>query len=146
MKASLVYRVAAVLLLIFAAGHTFGFRQPDPQWGVDALVSSMQSIHFDAMGSSRSYWDLFLAAGYCLGLFYLFAAVLAWQLGGLPAATRAAMRMTTWGFALCFAGIAVLSWKYLFIIPVAFSILITLCLTAAAWLSGREVASNDARK
>lgn len=144
MKASIVYRITAVLLLLFAVGHTLGFRQPDPQWHVDALVGSMQSIHFDAMGSSRSYWDLFLAAGYCVGLFYLFAAVLAWQLGGLPAATRAAMRMTSWGFALCFAGIAVLSWTYLFIIPVAFSVLITLGLSAAAWLSGREAASPQA--
>jgi hypothetical protein len=144
MKGSTFYRAAAVLLLMFAVGHTLGFRQPDPQWGVDALVGSMQSIHFDAMGSSRSYWDFFLAAGYCVGLFYLFAALLAWQLGGLPAATRAAMRMTTWGFALCFAGIAVLSWRYLFIIPLAFSVLITLCLIAAAWLSGREASSSRA--
>jgi hypothetical protein len=141
MKASISYRIAALLLLLFAVGHLLGFREPDPQWGVDALVASMQSIHFDVMGSSRTYWDLFLGAGYCVGLFYLFAALLAWQLGGLPAGGRAAMRATTWGFALCFAAIAVLSWRYLFIIPLAFSILIALCLTAAAWLSGREAKS-----
>jgi hypothetical protein len=49
------------------------------------------------------------------------------------------MRGTAWTFALCFAGIAVLSWKYFFIIPIIFSIAVTLCLTAAAWLSGKPV-------
>jgi hypothetical protein len=47
MKASLFYRIAAVLLLFFAVGHTLGFRQSDPDWGVDTLLGSMRSIHFD---------------------------------------------------------------------------------------------------
>ena len=85
MKASLWYRVAAVLLLLFAVGHTLGFRQSDPAWGVDALLGSMRSLHFDVQGFSRTYWDFFVAAGFSVGVLYLFAAVLAWQLGGLPA-------------------------------------------------------------
>ena len=135
MKASLFYRIAAVLLLLFAVGHTLGFRQSDPKWGVDALLSSMRSIHFDMQGFSRTYWDLFVAAGFCVGVFYLFSAVLAWQLGGLPAETVARMRGTAWAFALCFAAITVVSWRYLFIIPIVFSFVITLCLAVAAWLS-----------
>ena len=137
MRASLFYRVAAVLLLLFAAGHTFGFRQSDPAWGVDALLGSMRSIHFDVQGFSRSYWDLFLAAGYCVGVFYLFAAILAWQLGGLPADALKRMRGVAWAFALCFAAITGISWKFLFILPIVFSAVITLCLTAAAWLSSK---------
>jgi hypothetical protein len=99
----------------------------------------MRSIHFDIQGFDRTYWDLFVAAGFSVGVFYLFAAILAWQLGGLPAATLALMRGTTWAFALSFAAIAVVSWRYLFIIPIAFSIAITVCLTVAAWLSGKHV-------
>ena len=145
MKASMFYRIAAVLLLLFAVGHTLGFRQSDPKWGVDALLGSMQSIHFDVQGFNRTYWDLFVAAGFSVGVFYLFAAVLAWQLGGLPAATLALMRGTAWAFALCFAAITVVSWRYLFLIPLAFSIVITLCLTAAAWLSSRQVSMSALR-
>ena len=137
MKASVFYRIAAILFLLFAVGHALGFRQSDPKWGVDALLGSMRSIHFDVQGFNRTYWDLFLAAGFSVGVFYLFAAILAWQLGGLPAATLALMRGTAWAFALCFAAITVVSWRYLFIIPIAFSIVITLCLAAAAWLSAR---------
>jgi len=138
MKASVFYRVAAVLLVLFAAGHTLGFRQSDPTWGVDALLSSMRSIHFDMQGFDRTYWDFFVAAGFCVGVFYLFAAILAWQLGDLPAATLALMRRTTWAFALCFAAITVVSVRYLFVIPIAFSLVITVCLTTAAWLSSRD--------
>ena len=139
MKASIFYRIAAVLLLLFAVGHTLGFRQSDPAWGVDALLGSMRSIQFEVQGFNRTYWDLFLAAGFSVGVFYLFAAILAWQLGGLPPATLALMRGTAWAFALCFAAITVVSWRFLFILPIAFSIVITLCLTAAAWLSAKQV-------
>jgi hypothetical protein len=141
MKASTFYRIAAVLLVLFALGHTLGFSQSDPKWGVDALVGSMRSIHFDVQGFNRTYWDFFVAAGFSVGVLYLFAAILAWQLGGLPAASLRLMRGTAWAFALCFAVITVLSWRFLFIIPIAFSIVITLCLTAAAWLSARQVSA-----
>ena len=139
MKASMFYRIAAVLLLLFAVGHTLGFRQSDPKWGVDALLGSMRSIHFDLGGFSRTYWDLFVGAGLFVSVFLLFAAVLAWQLAGLPAATLALMRGTAWAFALSFAAITVVSWRYLFIVPMVFSIVITVCLTAAAWLSAKSI-------
>ena len=146
MKASVFYRVAAVILLLFAAGHTFGFRQSDPTWGVDALLGAMRSIHFNVQGFNRTYWDLFVAAGFSAGVFFLFSAILAWQLGGLPAETLARMRGITWSFALCFAAITVVSWRYLFIVPIAFSIVITGCLTAAAWLSGHSEVRQNAQK
>ena len=138
MKAPILYRIAAVLLVLFAAGHILGFRQTEPTWGVDALVGSMQSIHFDVQGFSRTYWDLFVAAGLSVGVFYLFAAALAWQLGGLPAETLAVMRVTVWALALCFAAITVLSWRYLFLVPIVLSTAITVCLTAGAWLSAKK--------
>jgi hypothetical protein len=139
------YRIAAVLLLLFAVGHTLGFRQSEPAWGVDALLGSMRSIQFEVQGFNRTYWDLFLAAGFSVGVFYLFAAILAWQLGGLPPATLALMRGTAWAFALCFAAITVVSWRYLFILPIAFSIVITLCLAAAAWLSAKQASMPPLR-
>lgn len=138
MRASIVYRIAAVLLVLFAAGHTLGFSQVEPEWGLDSLMASMRSTHFDADGFSRTYWDFFLATGYVSGLFYLFSAVLAWQLGGLPAAMLTRLRGVTWGFALCFAAITVVSWMHLFLIPIAFSAAVTLSLTLAAWLAGRR--------
>jgi len=142
MKASVMYRISAVLLLLLAIGHLLGFRQSDPKWGVDALRSSMQSIHFNVQGFDRTYWDLFEAAGFCVGVLYIFAAILAWQLGSLPAASLTLLRGTLWAFALCFAAITIVSWRYLFVVPIAFSAVIALCLIAAAWLSGRQASAT----
>ena len=138
MRASVFYRIAAVLLFLFAIAHTLAFSQSDPTWRVDALVSSMRSIHFDVQGFDRTYWDFFLAAGFSVGVFYLFAAILAWQLGGLPIAMLALMRGATLAFALSFVVITLLSLRYLFIVPVAFSVAIAICLTAAALLSAKQ--------
>ena len=102
------------------------------------MLASMRSIHFDAMGFDRTYWDFFSAAGFSVGLFYVFSAILAWQLGSLPPETLARMRGIAWSFAICFAAITVLSWKFLFLIPIVFSAVITVCLISAAWLSSKQ--------
>jgi hypothetical protein len=145
MRASVFYRIAAVLLLLFAVGHTLGFRQSDPQWGVDALLGSMRSVHFDAQGFTRTYWDFFSAFGLFFSVFLLFAAVLAWLLGGLPAETLARVRSIAWALAICFVAVTTLSWRYAFTTPIVFSTLITLCLTAAAWLSAKQVSMPPLR-
>jgi hypothetical protein len=139
LKASALYRIACVLLLLFDIGHTLGFRQSDPQWGVDPLLGSMRSMHFDVQGFSRTYWNLFVGAGLNVSVFLLFAAVLAWQLGSLPAETLARLRGTAWAFALCFAAVTILSCIYFFTLPIVFSLLITACLVAAAWRSAKPI-------
>ena len=47
------------------------------------------------------------------------------------------MRGTAWAFALCFAALTVLSWRYLFILLIVFLTLITVSLIVAAWLSAK---------
>jgi hypothetical protein len=136
-NASILYRIASVLLLLFATGHTTGFHQIDPKWGVDAVIREMQSKRFDVLGSSRTYWDFYIGFGLFVSVFLLFLALLTWQLAGLAAATRASMRAIAWSLVICFGALVILSIRYFFIIPTVFSILILLCLTAAAWLSAR---------
>ena len=67
------------------------------------------------------------------GVLPLFSAVLAWQLGGLPATTLAALRVILWSFAGCYVVIAVLTWRYFFMAPLAFAVLVALSLALAAW-------------
>lgn len=142
MKSSVLYRIASGLLVLFAVGHTLGFRQTDPQWGVDSVVASMRSNHFDVQGFNRTYWDFFVGSGFFVSVFLLFAAVLAWQLGGLDQQTLRTMSGVAWALAVVFVGLTLLSWMYLFIVPVVFSALIGFCLIAAAWLPGK----HDRRK
>jgi hypothetical protein len=136
-KATVLYRISSVLLLLFAAGHTFGFRQNNPEWGADAVLALMLAVHFNAQGFTRTYWDFFSAFGLFFSVFLLFAAVLAWLLSGLPAETLARVRSIAWALAICFVAITALSWRYAFTIPIVFSTLITVCLMAAAWLSAK---------
>src|SRR6266481_2183542 len=137
MKASVFYRIAAVLLVLFDAGHTSGFPWSDPKWGVD--LGSMQLTHFYIMGFSRTYWHFYVGFGLFVSVLLLLAVVLAWQLGGLPPQSLARMRGTARAFALCFIAVTVLSWKYFFSITIVFSIVTAICLTAAAWLSTNQV-------
>ena len=137
MKTSTLYRVPAVLMVLWAVGHTFGFRQRDPEWGVDTLLAAMRSIHFDCQGFSRTYWDFYVGFGLFVTVFLLFAALCAWQLSSLRAETLARIRGIAWALPLCFIALAILSWGYLFTIAIVFSIVIAACLIAAAWLAGR---------
>jgi hypothetical protein len=136
-KARVLYRVSSILLLLFAAGHTFGFRQNVPEWGAGAVLALMRSVHFDAQGFTRTYWDFFSAFGLYFSVFLLFAAVVAWLLGGLPAETLARVRSIAWALAICFVVVTALTWRYGFTTPLVFSILITAFLIAAAWRSAK---------
>ena len=137
MKSSAFFRIASVLLLLFAAGHTLGFRQNNPDARVNAVIGAMRSVHLDAQGFNRTYWDFFTAFGFFLSVFLLFAAVLAWLLGGFPAETLARVRSIAWALAISFVAVTALSWRYAFTTPIVLSILITVCLIAAAWLSAK---------
>ena len=137
MKASRFYRIASVLLLLFALGHTLGFRHVDPRWGIDSIIGALRSTHFNAQGFNRTYWDFFTGFGLFVTVLLLFIAVLSWQLGGLPKESLVAMPLATWGLAICFVVVTFLSWRYFFMVPVIFSGLTTICLVLAAWSAGR---------
>jgi hypothetical protein len=137
LRPSLFYRIAAVLILLFDIGHTVGFLQHDPEWKVDSLIGSMKSTHFNIQGFSRSYWEFFVGFGLFVTVFLLLAAVTAWQLGGLPAEILARLRGIRWALAVCFVALTFLSFRYFFLLPLIFSIVIAVCLLVAAWLKPR---------
>ena len=137
MKASIRYRIASALLILFAIGHTLGFRRVDPRWGMDTLIKQLRSTHFHVQGFSRTYWDFFSGFGFFVTILLLFAAIVSWQMGGLPRESLSSMSLLTWGLAICFVIVTFLSYQYFFIVPVIFSGLITICLILAAWVAGK---------
>lgn len=138
MKPSVIYRIAAVVLLLFAVAHTLGFTQSDAKWGIDPLLAALRSQSFDIAAFERTWWDFYLAAGLTAAVFYVFAAVLAWQLGSLRPETLAQMQRVAWAFAVAFAAVTAVSWMYLFLIPIVFSTVVAICLITAAWLSSQD--------
>lgn len=135
MKASLMFRVAAVLIALFAAGHTIGFRQIDPQWGVGSMIGQMKSIKFHTQGMERAYWDFYVGFGLFVSVFLLFAAAVAWLLGSLHGPAFAQVRGLAWLLTLTFAAVLVLSWRYFFLAPMVFSAVILVCLLTGTLLS-----------
>ena len=133
MTTRVLYRIAAILILLFDVGHTAGCPWSDPAWG--AAPTFMKSGQFQIFGFTRTYWDFYVGFGLFVTVFLLFAAVVAWQLGSLPLHVRPFLRGTAWMLTLSFAAVAVLSWANFFIIPIVFSCVITLCLFGATWLS-----------
>jgi len=142
LKASTLYRIAAVVILLFDIGHTIGFLQHDPSWGVDSLLASMKSTHFNIQGFTRSYWEFFVGFGLFVTVFLLFAAVVSWQLGSLPAETLARLRGIRWALAVCFVALTFLSFRYFFFLPLVFSALIAVCLIVAASLQVKPSAAK----
>ena len=136
MSSVILYRISAVLLLLFALGHQLGFRKVNPRWGVASLVDGMKATHFSVQGARRTYWDFFSGFGFFVTVLLLLSAVLAWQFAGLPAATLASLRVVLWAFAGCYVVIAALTWRYFFLAPVLFSVLVALGLVLAAWRAG----------
>ena len=134
MSASLLYRISSVLLVLFALGHTIGFRQVDPRWGADTVVNGMQSVRFEVQGFNRTYWDFFTGFGIFVSVFLLFAAVLAWRFGSMSSERLSAIPVERWSFAVCFVLIAGLTWRYFFMAPGVLSTLAALGLVAAAWV------------
>lgn len=137
MSPSLLYRIASVLLALFAAAHQLGFRNVDPSWGVDSALGTLKAARFQVQGMTRSYWDFFSGFGFFVTVLLLFAAVLAFQLGGLPRETLRSLGLVRWAFALSFVAITILTWRYFFIAPLVFSGLVAVCLVMAAWSAAR---------
>ncbi|HEY1090940.1 MAG TPA: hypothetical protein VGE47_07610 [Burkholderiaceae bacterium] len=128
-----LYRIAAVLILLLDLGHSAGCPWSEAEWGVDLQL--IQASHFNVLGFSRSYWDFYVGFGLSISVFLLFTALLAWQLGNLSAKSLPMLRTTAWALVLCFAGLTALNWIYFFTIPIAFTTAITVVLAAAAWFS-----------
>jgi hypothetical protein len=104
----------------------------DPRWKLDSIIAALRSTHFEVQGLNRTYWDFYVGFGLFVTVLLLFAALLAWQLGGLSKEHLSAMPIVTWSLAAGFVVVTFLSWKYFFVVPVIFSGVVTICLILAA--------------
>jgi len=81
-KASLFYQ-SQLFPAALCCHYTLGFASPIPHGELIRFLL-MRSIHFDVQGSAGHIGTSLSRLEFSVGVFYLFAAVLAWQLGGLP--------------------------------------------------------------
>ena len=136
MKATLLYRIAAVLLIVFAAGHTIGFLRFRPETPEGrAVFASMNSVHFQIGSGSFTYGGFYLGFGLFATLYLLFSAYLAWHLGTLANKNPSAIGALGWVFCAIQIVSLVLSWMYFLPPPIILSALVAICLGWATWLT-----------
>jgi hypothetical protein len=138
MKATLLYRIAAVIFVLMALGHTFGFlrfKPPTPA-GIE-VRDAMERVQFQADGQTFSYGGFYRGFGLSITAYLLFFAVLAWQLGTLSAARTAGIATIAWSLVVMQVSALALCFLYFPIAPTILSALLTICLAWAAWIVGR---------
>jgi hypothetical protein len=134
MKATLLYRIAAVLLILFATGHTIGFLRftpPTPE-GV-AVRDAMSAVHFQVRNHTYTYGNFYRGFGLFVTAYLLFSAFLAWQLGSLAEKYPQAVRPLGWMLSMVQIASLILSASYFSGAPVISSALVAACLGWAAW-------------
>jgi hypothetical protein len=137
LKAAILYRIASVIFVLFAAGHTVGFLTlvpPSPE--ARAVYEGMNSVHFQVRGESFSYGGFYRGFGLSITVTLLFSAFLAWYLGTLAGSNPQAIGWLGWAFTLVQVISIVLSWKYFATGPAIFAAVVAICLGWAAWLVG----------
>ena len=135
MTATLLYRISAFVLVLFAAGHTLGFmkfKAPTPE-GV-AVQQAMDNVRFSLDGKSLAYGDFYRGFGLFCTAYLLFNAFLSWHLGTMAKSAPQAIGALGWVFfGLQVIGIA-LGWRYFVLPPTIFSTVLAIMTGWAAWL------------
>jgi len=136
------FTIAFYLLVVFAAGHTYGglimSHDHGPQG--NSVLSSMKTVRFNFNGSQCSFYGLYLGFGYIATVFLLLSAALSWHLGRVVEKVEKkrkvkgkekgneevlkALRPVAWALFLSFIPTAWLSSRFFFAGPGMFSTVI----------------------
>ena len=135
MTATILYRIAAVVLIFFAAGHTFGFlkfKPPNPE--AVAVQQAMDTVQMKVGSGNVTYGGFYRGFGLYCTAYLLFTAYLAWHLGGLAKTNPQAIGLLAWVFFVLQLVSLLLSWIYFLPPPVVLSAIVAICTGWAAWL------------
>jgi hypothetical protein len=127
MNAKLFLRIAAVVMLLHAVGHTMGALswKKAPNTAVAQVINGMQNQHFDFMGRSASLADFYNGYGISMIFVLLLVSVLLWLLAANPVKNM----LVTLGLFLL--ALAVCEYVYFFPFAAAFSLTAAICV----WLA-----------
>ena len=136
MSATLLYRIAALVLVLFAAGHTVGFLKFKPANAEgDAVRSAMDNVKLHVGNGKLTYGDFYRGFGLFCTVYLLFAAYLAWHLGSLAKNNSSAIGSMGWMFFALQAASLVLSLRFFLPPPAILSAVLVVCTGVAAWLA-----------
>lgn len=132
MNATLLLRIASVIGLLFALGHSGGAPWT-PSQAADAasVIQAMKSVSFDAMGSNRSYWEFYFGFGVSISAYMFAQAAILWLLATLAKTNRASARPFVAVLLASSAANGFFAWRYFFVLPVILSVVMVFCLALA---------------
>jgi hypothetical protein len=135
MRAAAWFRAAAVVMLLFAVGHTYGFLAFRPDTAEGRVVwDAMNSVRFSAGRSTFSYGEFYLGFGLFISGFYVFGAWLAWRLAGMVGRGSMDARAIGWGmFVLECVGFG-LSLRYFSVGPAVLSAVAAGCFLVGSFV------------
>ena len=136
MGATLLYRIAAIIFVLFAVGHTYGFlslRPASPEGR--AVLDAMNKVHFDVGGRSFTYGGFYRGFGLSCTVSLILSAFLCWHLGQLARSNPAAIGALGWVFFAAQVVGVVLSFRYFGVPPMILSSIVTVMVGVAAFLA-----------
>ena len=127
------HRLAAVLLLLFCAAHTFGGMSGRGSLGPgDAVFAQMKSVHFVFNGSDCTFWGFWFGFGLVTSLFLLFSALVSWRLASVAPGDWHVVAPIAWALFASHIANAVLTFRYFFTGAAALASVIALLLGVGA--------------
>jgi hypothetical protein len=136
MKAVHLLRIAAILTLLYCAGHTAGMPwTPYSNSEALAILEAMQHHRFEAEGFKGTYWDLYFGFGLTISVCLLVQAAVLWQVASLAKTDAIRVRPIVVSFLVAFVINAALAWNYFFAVPAGMATAIALCLAVSLVLA-----------
>jgi hypothetical protein len=116
------FRIATYLLALYALGHTLGAVVKTPQLGAesDEVVRMMKWVHVRPQGADCTWFGFYRGFGALISVYFVFSAVLTWQLGGMSPRELRRLAPVTWALFASYIAGAVVSWLYFFPAPIVF--------------------------
>jgi hypothetical protein len=141
MTTTRMLRIAALISLLFALGHSLGGLSHWSPMGDNAVLKAMTDVRFETMGVSRSYLDLYMGLGWSISVFMLLQTALLWQMASLARADAARVRPMIAAFALATLVSGIIAWRLILPVPTLFSAALLAALVAAYATAGRPRAA-----
>jgi len=142
MRQVILLRAAAIVGLLFAIGHLMGGLKKWSPMSDNPVLEQMANVRFEVMGTSRTYLDFYMGFGWSIGILMLMQAALLWQFSSLARQRFDRVRPMVAIIAIANVVSALLTLKFLFLVPALFSFAFAALLVAACFGGGRKGAAN----
>jgi len=145
MKATTWFRISAVILVLFAVGHTIGFMGFRGLGAEsEAVRAQMDAVRFATQPggpANFTFGGFYVGFGLFNTAFYVFAAWVAWRLGAMARRGSPDVAALGWPMVALMIVSAALAIKYFFTPPIVLSVLAAVCLAVGTWL-GRKTSAG----